>query len=125
MITRIGIIAGQIVSALEQEGKSLSARDLSELILEPIDEVLLTIGWLAHEKYVQVESLKGDCVIRLVPGGDLASFHNRLLVFNETSTASPSKPETILNSEEKTRNSVKPELSEKKNPEGKRLRVRF
>ncbi len=101
MITRIGLISGQIISALEQEGRPLSARELADLLLEPLEEILMTVGWLTREKYVQVESVKEECIIQLVPDGDLAAFHNRLLAFNDAVAHAPVKAEHIEDKQEK------------------------
>ena len=54
MITRIGIVAGEIWHYLEKQGSS----QLSEMmpkINKPRDMILMSLGWLVREGHVAVE----------------------------------------------------------------------
>ncbi len=82
---KIGIISGQILAVLEQDGKSLTAKDLADILQEPIDDIHVCIGWLVREKYVQVDTNKDQLVVSLTPEGD-SSARNRLLPFHEHDT---------------------------------------
>ena len=59
MITEIGIVAGEIWNYLDKHGQ-VSLEDLSGGIDKPNDIVLMSLGWLAREGHVLVES-KDEC----------------------------------------------------------------
>ena len=55
MFTRIGIVAGKILTLLEEEGDSpLSIKELELYLDEPGDVILMSVGWLIRERLIQV-----------------------------------------------------------------------
>ena len=54
MITKIGIVAGEIWHILENRAKS-SLDDIIKDVDAPRDIVLMSIGWLAREGHVVLE----------------------------------------------------------------------
>ncbi len=63
MITRIGLVAGEIWEYLDKQGKEVGLEDLGAGIGKDRDVVLMSIGWLAREGHV---SLEGENVGRKV-----------------------------------------------------------
>jgi len=64
MITKIGIIAGEIWDFLEQNER-VSLKQLTQGIDHSQDLVLMSLGWLAREGHVVVDSLDGEYEISL------------------------------------------------------------
>lgn len=64
MITKIGIIAGEIWHILEKEGK-FSLEDIIKRIDSPREVVLMSIGWLAREGHVVLEGKTPDHIVSL------------------------------------------------------------
>ena len=54
MITEIGIIAGRILELLEKRQGILVFGEIHSDLGQPRDKVLMGLGWLLHEKYVQM-----------------------------------------------------------------------
>jgi len=52
MITKIGIVAGEIWHFLEKNGKSDNIENIIKHIDKPRDVVLMSIGWLAREGHI-------------------------------------------------------------------------
>jgi hypothetical protein len=64
MITEIGIVAGDIWHFLDQHGEV----DLSSLVNgidKPRDTVLMSLGWLARESHVVLQSIGAEYKISL------------------------------------------------------------
>ena len=59
MITEIGITAGDIWHYLDTHGKS-SLKEIAASINTERDRVLMSIGWLAREGHVIVETTGSD-----------------------------------------------------------------
>ncbi|MBU1121182.1 MAG: winged helix-turn-helix domain-containing protein [Candidatus Omnitrophica bacterium] len=60
MITRIGIVAGEIWHLLERKRQENAALfDLAENIKEPQEIILMSLGWLAREGHVVLERING------------------------------------------------------------------
>ena len=58
MITRIGIVSGEVWRLLEREGKlplDLIFSKLEETITESEDVISMSIGWLAREGHIVLE----------------------------------------------------------------------
>lgn len=64
MITEIGIVAGDIWHYLDQHGE-VTLSDLIQGIDKPRDNVLMSLGWLAREGHVIVQSPDLDYLISL------------------------------------------------------------
>lgn len=65
MITKIGIVAGDIWNYLDNHGKSASLDDIvNELKIER-DMVLLSAGWLAREGHIVLEGESPDYTLNL------------------------------------------------------------
>jgi len=64
MITEIGITAGDIWHYLDTHGKS-SLKDISGATKIDKDRLLMSIGWLAREGHVVVESSGSDYQVHL------------------------------------------------------------
>ena len=55
MITKIGVISGEIITLLEQENNPLlTTDDIAVLLDEPREWVLMSVGWLLREGYLYV-----------------------------------------------------------------------
>jgi hypothetical protein len=52
MITEIGIVSGEILELLEGEFRPWSIREIQEHLDEPLDVVMMSVGWLLREKYL-------------------------------------------------------------------------
>jgi len=52
MITEIGIVAGEILELLEDEVRPWSLREIQIHLDEPLDVVMMSVGWLLREKYL-------------------------------------------------------------------------
>lgn len=55
MITKIGIVAGEIWHYLENNEKSAALEDIIKNIDKPRDMVLMSLGWLAREGHMVLE----------------------------------------------------------------------
>jgi len=65
MITKIGIIAGEIWQCLDKNGKSNLAQ-LSKMLERPRELVLLSLGWLAREGHVHLGTLEEGFPVHLI-----------------------------------------------------------
>ncbi len=68
MITKIGIIAGEIWEYLDNHGKSGNLDDMISTLGKDRDQVLMSIGWLAREGHVVLEGEASNYTIRLSLG---------------------------------------------------------
>ncbi len=82
MITKIGIISGEILAVLETVSRPLKCQELTATLDQPNDEILMSIGWLIREGYVQVESVNGHSLISLNPEKKALLHRNRLVGFD-------------------------------------------
>lgn len=64
MITKIGIVAGEIWHFLEKKNKA-GLEDMVKNIDHPRDIVLMSIGWLAREGHIVLEGDAPDHVVSL------------------------------------------------------------
>ena len=64
MITEIGIIAGEIWHFLDKHGR-VNLEKLTVGVGKPKDLLLMSLGWLAREGHVLVESEGPDYLISL------------------------------------------------------------
>ena len=64
MITKIGIVAGEIWHLLDKEGK-VSLDDVAKNIDSPRETILMSIGWLAREGHIILEGETPDHVLSL------------------------------------------------------------
>ncbi len=64
MITKVGIVAGEIWSYLEQNGQVLLPELVSN-IEHPRDTILMSLGWLAREGHVILETRDNSYLISL------------------------------------------------------------
>ncbi|MDP8260062.1 MAG: winged helix-turn-helix domain-containing protein [Candidatus Gygaella obscura] len=64
MITEIGIIAGEIWHYLEQNPE-VKLSDLTKLIDKPRDFILMSLGWLAREGHIKLDTKVEDFKIVL------------------------------------------------------------
>ena len=64
MITRIGIISGEIWRHLDQKNES-SLSELYSALDHPKDLVLMSVGWLAREGHVILEKIEEDFKVSL------------------------------------------------------------
>ena len=55
MITKIGIVAGDIWHYLESNNKTATLEDIVKSIDKPRDIILMSLGWLAREGHMVVE----------------------------------------------------------------------
>ena len=66
MITKIGIVAGEIWEYLDKKDKSSSLEDIVKGIDRERDSVLMSIGWLAREGHIVIEGEASEGIVRLV-----------------------------------------------------------
>ena len=64
MITKVGIVAGEIWSHLEQNGQVLLPEMVSN-IEQPKEIILMSLGWLAREGHVILEASNNSYLISL------------------------------------------------------------
>jgi hypothetical protein len=79
MITEIGVVSGEILSYIEEEGRAVNLKTVLLHLDEPKDIILMSIGWLIREGFVHVEKLNGDYLISTLANHYTArrSFHTR------------------------------------------------
>ncbi|GEM_PF-222409 len=65
MITRIGIVAGEIWSYLDNHGKEALIEDIIVSLKRDRDIVLMSMGWLAREGHISVNSEQKNYKIKL------------------------------------------------------------
>ena len=68
MITEIGIVAGEIWQHLDKNGSS----DLDQLVQaigRDKELILMSLGWLAREGHIQLQSLESGYAASLKPVG--------------------------------------------------------
>jgi len=65
MITRIGIVAGEIWNYLDNHGKKSMINDVMANLKKDRDIVLMSIGWLAREGHIVLEGEAPDYEIKL------------------------------------------------------------
>ena len=71
MITRIGIISGEIITLLEESKCSMTVQKLSYLLKEPQEWVLMSVGWLLREGYLSAEGHEKKVSVSLRHAQDL------------------------------------------------------
>ena len=81
MIIKMGIISGEILAVLETAREPVKTQDITAYLKEPSEEVLMSIGWLIREGYVQVESRQGMSWISLNADKSFQAVHGKLLAF--------------------------------------------
>lgn len=64
MITKIGIVAGEIWHFLEQRNQ-VALSDLLNNIEQPRDVILMSLGWLAREGHVVLRVYEQDYLVSL------------------------------------------------------------
>ncbi|MFB0563987.1 MAG: winged helix-turn-helix domain-containing protein [Candidatus Lokiarchaeia archaeon] len=64
MITKIGIIAGDILNLLDEE-RELTLSEICDSLEHQKDHILMSIGWLAREGYIIVKEENGDYKVSL------------------------------------------------------------
>ena len=64
MITKIGIVAGEVWHLLEKKDK-IGLEDIVKSIESPREVVLMSVGWLAREGHVILEGKAPDYVVSL------------------------------------------------------------
>ena len=61
MITRIGIVAGDIWRLLEKE-KEVALSSMVSQVGKPREIILMGLGWLAREGHIVLKENKGDYI---------------------------------------------------------------
>jgi len=64
LITKIGIVAGEIWHFLEQRNQ-VALSDLLNNIEQPRDVILMSLGWLAREGHVVLRVYEQDYLVSL------------------------------------------------------------
>ncbi len=60
MITRIGLVAGDIWSYLDKNGGAAEMEDVIKAVDKDRNIALMSVGWLAREGHVVLEETKGS-----------------------------------------------------------------
>ncbi len=68
MITRIGIIAGEIWEYLEHHNRTGKLNDMVSALGRDRDHVLMSIGWLAREGHIFLEGEGPNYTVNLKVG---------------------------------------------------------
>lgn len=68
MITKIGIIAGEIWEYLDNHAKKSSLEDMISALGKDRDQVFMSIGWLAREGHIVLEGESPNYTVRLSIG---------------------------------------------------------
>ena len=66
MMTRIGLVAGDIRNYLDAKGRVAKMNDLIAGIGKKRDVVMMSIGWLAREGHVVLEDDSANYTVRLM-----------------------------------------------------------
>lgn len=64
MITKIGIVAGEIWHLLDEQGEVVLSEIISK-IERPRDNILMSIGWLAREGHILLDEEGSDYTVSL------------------------------------------------------------
>ena len=64
MITKIGIVAGEIWQLLESDGK-ISLKDINSRLDSPDHIVFMSLGWLSREGHILLEKEGDDFIVTL------------------------------------------------------------
>ncbi len=64
MITKIGIVAGEIWHLLDRQSQTMLSV-LVNSIDQPRDIILMSLGWLAREGHVVLQESEGDYILSL------------------------------------------------------------
>ncbi len=64
MITQIGIVAGEILNYLDQNG-IVNLEEVIENIDKPPQVILMSLGWLARENHILVTQKENTYLIEL------------------------------------------------------------
>ena len=65
MITKIGLVAGDIWDYLERQGREARLNKIVEELDKDHGMVLMSIGWLAREGHVMLEGEGPDYLVKL------------------------------------------------------------
>jgi hypothetical protein len=65
VITRIGLVAGDIWNYLDSRDKAASLEDVIVSVNKGRDIILMSIGWLAREGHITLEGSGPDYLVRL------------------------------------------------------------
>ena len=65
MITRIGIVAGEIWDYLEKHNKTAPMEDIIKELQKDRDIVLMSMGWLAREGHIVLEGESPNYTMKL------------------------------------------------------------
>lgn len=66
MITKIGIVSGEILMLLDRNARPLSLGDIESRSEESRDLILMSLGWLIREGYIYSEYRDGLLVVSRV-----------------------------------------------------------
>ena len=72
MITKIGIVAGDIWSYLEKQDRTAEMDDLVRELKKEKELVLMSVGWLAREGHIVLEGDGPNYTVKLsdIKGGE-------------------------------------------------------
>jgi hypothetical protein len=66
MVTRIGIVSGEIITFLEEVNRPLVVGELEFFLEEPHELILMSLGWLARQGIIHIEKRRDEYVVFLV-----------------------------------------------------------
>ncbi len=64
MITKIGIVAGEIWQLLDNEG-SMRVKEINEKVERPESLILMSLGWLSREGHIILDKEEDDFIVTL------------------------------------------------------------
>ena len=64
MITKIGIVAGEIWQLLDSEG-SMRLKEINGKVERPESLILMSLGWLSREGHVILDKEEDDFIVTL------------------------------------------------------------
>ena len=60
MITKIGIVAGEVITVLEEISRPLCVEELEFYLEESYELVLMSLGWLVRKGIIHIEHKQGS-----------------------------------------------------------------
>ena len=67
MIIRLGVVAGEMLTILEQTGGPMNIDELGKKLDHPQEIVLMSLGWMVRQGYLKLEERENNYVVSLVP----------------------------------------------------------
>ena len=78
MVTRISIVAGEILNLLEEFNRTFHVEEIEFYIDEPYELILMSLGWLARQGLIHMKQEESDeFVVMLLADSDASKLDGR------------------------------------------------